>query len=193
MPQWIADWIPSWAAKAALGTAILLGVAGLYSSAMIYVATKRHLWRFTRTMNRFFGSAFVLGTAFAAAGLHFGQAPSWITALVVASAIVFAGAKLWWEWQIHLSPARPDEDTYDVRSKALVARDLQTLSQRRLGFSFAALSVFAVMSLAALAMPAISGAVVLCLFGGLLLGGEYLERLLYFSSVVYDRMPGTIR
>jgi formate dehydrogenase iron-sulfur subunit len=35
--------------------------------------------------------------------------------------------------------------------------------------------------------------IVIGLGAGMLFAGELCERLIYFSSIVYDRMPGTLR
>ncbi len=42
------------------------GVAGLFCSAMIYIDTRRHLWRAAQTLPRFFGTALLVALAFLA-------------------------------------------------------------------------------------------------------------------------------
>ena len=59
LPETITNLIPFWASKATLGIALLLGIAGLLSSAMIYVVTRRQLWRMSRTFTRFLGTGLV--------------------------------------------------------------------------------------------------------------------------------------
>ncbi|WP_372724389.1 DmsC/YnfH family molybdoenzyme membrane anchor subunit, partial [Novipirellula sp.] len=61
LPQSISQWIPAWAANLTLVMAIIVGVAGLFSSAMIYIATRRQIWRSSRTLIRFMGTAVVAG------------------------------------------------------------------------------------------------------------------------------------
>jgi TRAP-type uncharacterized transport system substrate-binding protein len=41
--------LPTWSVPVTHGAAIIIGLAGLYSSAMIYIATRRPLWRRTAT------------------------------------------------------------------------------------------------------------------------------------------------
>ena len=69
-PESLVSLIPSWASAAALWLAVPIGLAGLYASAMIYIATRRQLWRMPRTLTRFFGTTLVGGLVGVADGRH---------------------------------------------------------------------------------------------------------------------------
>ncbi|QEG43027.1 DmsC/YnfH family molybdoenzyme membrane anchor subunit [Roseimaritima ulvae] len=191
LPEGISEWIPAWAVPVTLAATLLLGAAGLYSSAMIYIVTKRRLWRMPRTAGRFFGTAAVAGAAWTVAVLWgTEQPPVWTLALGLLGLLGLA-AKLVWEWKIQLGAASP-KDAFDRRCQKLVRRDLSALARQRL----IAGSLGAVLLSSACAVglwsPA-GGCATAVLAAGLISGGELAERILYFSSVVYDRMPGTLR
>ena len=191
VPQWITDLIPSWAAKAALGGAILLGIPGLISSAMIYVATKRQVWRLDRTFKRFLGSGLAAGASMAAPCLMISGSPTMTTILITGLAILSIAAKLAWEWKTHLGPSSPDENPYDARSRALVAGPLARTKTIRIQTALFGLGALVVACASLGFMPTFAAFV--AIVGALAItGGELAERLLYFQSVVYDRMPGTL-
>ena len=190
LPESITGLIPTWAAKATLGLALLVGIAGLISSAMIYVATKRTLWRTSRTFTRFLGTGAVVGTAWLIPVLWISEASTGMATLVTAVAIAGLLAKLSWEQKLQDASIR-SADEYDVRSSRLIAGPLAAMSKMRtltatLGVGlllFAWLVAFGSSEMAAIvALPAVVA----------ITAGEFLERLLYFQSVVYDRMPGTL-
>lgn len=193
VPAFISDHIPTWAAPATLVAAILLGSAGLFSSAMIYIATKRQLWRPTRTLLRFFGTAVVAGLACSAAAMIIAGSSSLVVASVLLVSIGLAIGKLSWEFSLHLKVDSRNDDPLDHRSRRLVNDHLSKLKSARLKAGMAGIVLLA---LALVTVPLVSSSVALglVLFGALsLLVGESCERLLYFMSVVYDRMPGTLR
>ncbi|MEM9587780.1 MAG: DmsC/YnfH family molybdoenzyme membrane anchor subunit [Planctomycetota bacterium] len=191
IPEAVLEWIPAWAGKAAWGLSIPLGIVGLYTSAMIYIATKRQLWRPQRTFTRFFGSAVTGGSAAATSVLALTSAPASVVAVTASVAIVSGMSKLIWEWQTHLSSA-PKTDPYDHRSSRLVARSLVKLKQQRVIGGMAGAAILAA-ALAVLGVLPVAAGVLAAIAALLMIGGEFAERLLYFSSVVYDRMPGTLR
>ncbi len=188
----IAGFVPDWAAKATLGLALAIGMGGLFSSGMIYIATRRTLWRYSRTLSRFFGTTFIGGAAWAGAVMIFADSPAAITAITLLTALVLTAIKLDWETRIQLGAARGGDDAYDRRSRRLVHNDLRRLKRIRLASGGAAIVLMVVglltMTIASTVafIVAVAAAVILTL-------GETCERLLYFSSVVYDRMPGTLR
>lgn len=193
LPSWVQEWVPSWAAKAMLGMSVLVGMAGLFSSAMIYIATKRHVWRFSRTMTRFFGSAIVGGAAFSVLGLLWGQASIGIVLLTTFVAMACSLAKLNWEWTTQLGPGNPIDDNYDRRSRYLVDQHLSVLRQTRLVVGFAALALLALGTLTYLFALPVAAVTLVGLACSALLVAEVAERLIYFSAVVFDRMPGTLQ
>ena len=189
LPSFLDYEFPSWLPRLTLLASVPLGVAGLYSSAMIYIATQRQLWRSSRTLPRFFGTAAVggalgSGVVFATTGANV------VGGVLCLAAAGIAFWKLVHERSLYGSPSASG-DEYDQRSRKLIARHLANNRRMRLGFGDAAFAtatcagVFGFFSPTALVIVAGVAFV-------LLLVGEGLERLLYFQSVVYDRMPRTL-
>jgi DMSO reductase anchor subunit len=176
--------LPAWLPQLCSGLTIVLGIAGLHSSAMIYIATKRKLWRFSRTMLRFFGTSAVIGTMVASA------IEGSFAFAVIGS--VIAAIKLFWEWRTQLHSGATDKCEYDRRSRRLVRQSLAQLRNVRVLSAGLAIAFAACGALSLLIGPAFLGSVLLTGASALLLVGECCERLLYFSSVVFDRMPGAL-
>ena len=193
VPESITALIPGWAAPVTLGVAIGVGLVGLYCSAMIYIATQRRLWRRSRTAIRFFGSGLVTGSAFAAAAMQFGQAPSAVTWACVLICVLLALLKLGWEWRVHLGPPQSADESFDARSRKLVRTSLNPLRKARIMLAFLSLSIIVPAAFWTLASSPAPSGVLLTVAATCLLAADYFERLLYFSSVVYERMPGVLK
>lgn len=193
-PDWIPaavlSFIPSWASGVSLLGAIAFGLAGVFSSAMIYIVTQRRLWRPVRTFVRFGGSAVVGGLAVSAAVFAVGGTAS-IALLVFAG--VLSAMKFAWEWNIHLKSSDDLACSLDTRSQRLVNEDLRPLRLARCTAAILSAITAAFAIVAAVAEAPVTMSVAICLFAASVVLGECAERLLYFSSVVYDRMPGTLK
>jgi DMSO reductase anchor subunit len=192
VPESAAQWIPSWAAKSLLSMAMLLGFAGLYSSAMIYIATRRSLWRHYRTFVRFFGTAIASGAAFTSVPMLVGGASEKLAAMTLMTAFMVLACKLIWEWLTLLGDRSDVDLSLDQRARRLVNTRLLGFKNLRLASGMVSLglmllgilSIFADVSSAAVVFAAAGSASMIV--------GEFAERLLYFQSVVYERMPGTL-
>lgn len=197
IPMWFR--IPDWSVDALLGAAVLFGVVGLYSSAMIYIATKRALWRPNRTLPRFLGTGLIVGSAMIAICIV-GSRPTQQDAEFIASiwllvAAMTASLKLIWESRLSSAaePSNGSVGSLDRRSHRLMTNELKVIRRARFstGWTGAVSCLVAMAILTTGSLPwawaALGTATIL------LLVGESLERLLYFMSVVYDRMPGTLR
>lgn len=193
IPEWFV--LPEWALGAALVSAIGLGSIGLYCSAMIYIATRRTLWRPGRTFPRFIGTGFLVGSAATAATLYLGGGPPVAAAGLLLIAAASTATKLMWEGSFHLDKTLTSQsiDQYDRRSHRLITGELNPLRQSRLVCGWSGV-VFCLVAMGgvAIGMNLITWAA-FALAVTTLLVGEGIERLLYFMSVVYDRMPGTLR
>ncbi len=191
VPEFVLALAPNWAAKTLLGLSIVSGVAGFYCSGMIYIATQRRLWRFHRTMTRFGGSMLVLGLA----GFSFAASitASSMTLCVAGASLACLAitAKLVFETATHYAPSSfAMADELDLRSQKLVFGSLRAWLVGRI--TCAAVGMLLLLAVS-IGMP--WGVAIGCLgfaFAALVLG-EFAERYLYFASVVYDRMPGTLR
>jgi DMSO reductase anchor subunit len=192
LPGAFAFLIPNWGAKAALGLTIPLGLLGLYSSGMIYIVTRRVLWRGSRTFTKFFGSAFVGGLAVMLPIVVFRgdetDAP-FLTALMVIAAV---SLKLFWEHRTQMALSS-SADGYDVRARRLIVGPLRGWWVARI--ASAVLGIIAVVGAVAAdfaSIPLVAGMFAVC-GAAWLIAGELCERLMFFSAVVYDRMPGILR
>ncbi|QDT13346.1 DmsC/YnfH family molybdoenzyme membrane anchor subunit [Planctomycetes bacterium K23_9] len=196
VPEAVTNLIPARAGSVTLALAIPVGLTGLYCSAMIYIATRRQLWRFSRTLIRFIGTTVISGMAFAAA-VYAAGGNTTVAFLIALSATMFLAAKLLFEHRILVQrePEADDEDEFarfDARSKTLVRKDLWRLVQARSGTAVIGGLVLAIGGLVAL-FAGTTGCALIAVGAVLVSAGELGERLLYFTSVVYDRMPGTFR
>lgn len=182
-PQFV-HLLPAWLNPLLLGIALAFGIAGVLSSAMIYIVTRRAMWNHSKTMSRFLGSMAVLGFAFAAT-------TEGNVVLAIGAAVVLA-AKFAWEWSLYLARQRDADTTFEARSRQLIHGELSLWTNFRLALG----GIGAVLCLVAAALfisaPSIGWVVMLCA-SLLILSGEIFERLLYFSSVVFDRMPGVLK
>jgi Fe-S-cluster-containing dehydrogenase component/DMSO reductase anchor subunit len=196
VPEFISNLIPGWAGSVTLALAIPVGMIGLYCSAMIYIATRRQLWQSPRTLIRFFGTTAVSGMAFTAA-VYAAGGNNIVACLIALLATAGLIAKLMFEYRIlvQAGPAPVENDElarFDERSKSLVKDKLWSLLQARAGTGIVGgLALLAGGILAPFAST--TGCLVLATGAVLISVGELGERLLYFCSVVYDRMPGTLR
>ncbi len=193
LPEQINDLVskvPSWAANVTLGLALLVGTAGLTSSAMIYIATKRKLWRMSRTMPRFLTSGLVTGSAFLLPILAYAaDSISGYVAVAIVTCLL-AATKLGCDMKLCLLSNRGDEDR---RSRQLATGPMNTVLSIRVATAIVG-CLCAVASVGVLVADWNWTAVVLAaLAATLLMAGEFAERILYFTTVVYDRMPGTLR
>ena len=181
-------------AGAAFGTMILggralafvslvLGLLGVFCSAMIYVDTRRSFWSARLTMPKFFGTTFLLGaTAGGAllACLHSPLAPAFAIVATVIRTTLFG-----WEF-VTFRTALRDDDSDTHRSALTTLRLMPWLPKIRTG-------LFGISTIASVA--AIGGAFGLTPMWAVLalvstLSSQLLERYNYFRVVVAPRMPG---
>ena len=171
---------------------LLLGLAGIYCSAMIYIDTRRVLWRSGMTHWRFFGTALVLGLSAAACLLSWQQvsyptASGTMIQTCILLALAFRAALFGFE-AIRFSQARRSKDTLDHRSTRVVSERLPHLA-----ISYALLCAGAV-GCALLAMPFTGLAVAILSTLGFVFTfcAQLIERYTFFVAVVALRMPGGV-
>jgi Fe-S-cluster-containing dehydrogenase component/DMSO reductase anchor subunit len=189
-----------------LGTGVVAaGLAGIVCSIMIYQCTRRRLWNGPATAIRFLLTAIVLGlstslvtTAMGAvfsSGAGGAAAASGFADIVFPGLIVAVACKLAFEASlfVHL---RSKQQTPMKRSALLMTGDLATAAKWRF-----ALGVFGGILLPAVwiwqvrenASTSNFSNVLIAGQFAFLLGGELLERYLFFTAVVAPRMPGGLR
>ncbi|MBE2203840.1 MAG: dimethyl sulfoxide reductase anchor subunit [Chthoniobacterales bacterium] len=152
----------------------LTGLGAVFTSAMIYIDTRRYFWTPELVGGRFFGSVFTLG---AGATLACGG-PAWLAGVTMGLLFVtFA-----WEMSRH-HDALQDSDARTHSSARIVDTLMPRLVPARGVLFLAALSCLA----AELAVPGVGWALAAL---GTLLAGAVLERYVFFTAVVPHRMPG---
>ena len=165
--------------------ALLVGIAGVCCSAMIYAVTGRPFWRLSQTGTKFALTTVVLGIAGAAC---FG----WVEAALVLPLLVLL--KLFVESEPLFLRVRDSAEGASYSGKLLLtplrgAMDLR-ISVASLGGVCAPVILGAMMfSLPASGVPSaiVAGLIALpCLIG------ELLERYLFFAAVGHSKMPGAL-
>ncbi len=156
-----------------------IGILGLFCSAMIYIDTRRPLWRATQTFPRFFGAGAVLGLV-----ATYALSPDFHYAIGAAIAMLF---KLAVETRCLRVLDEEDESPSPERMTALVLTGpLRTWTSLR----YLSAAAVIVMIAASLAFP----------FGGIMRWGifslallsEGVERSLFFRAVFAPKMPGVM-
>jgi formate dehydrogenase iron-sulfur subunit len=191
----LREWSGSGWASIVHWSTVLLGLFGVFCSAMIYVATQRSVWRASRTMPSFLGATLVAGLACAVPVLL--QIRMFTELYWCLGVLLFAVlAKLAWEYQIRYANPRwtPERSTtLDDRSRRLARTQLAWLSRLRLvgGLAVIPSAVLTVCS----AHSGFQGVALCCAIAvaAVVVLSEFCERLIYFASVVTPRMPGTLR
>ena len=182
------------------------GVVGVFCSVMIYVFTQRECWSFTRVGVRFTLTAALLGVA-----------ATWLSILIATvispsvkltdvihrygpllcrTLIALTLAKLAWEASIfrHLLLSRM---TPLKRSAVLMTRDLSSVTMARFALGLLGGVLMPLFLLSHLPTLSSANLVQFTATTGLLfvacVGGELLERYLFFAACATPRMPGGIR
>jgi Fe-S-cluster-containing dehydrogenase component/DMSO reductase anchor subunit len=167
-----------------IATAIL-GVISVASSAMIYIATKRRLWSFRRTMTDMMATSLALGGGmllclFSYAGIQ--PSTLWKFAVFVLPLVAFSS----FLFDLTTYLVQGNHTGYSADSHL----GLSFLRGRLLCRSCSKLLALLV-AIALLGWVAMFFGLVLLGFGCLMVKLA-IHRWLYFSSVVYPRMPGAI-
>ncbi len=167
----------------------LAGLGAVFTSAMIYIDTRRTFWSAGLTLPRFFGAVLTLGAAsipaaLALGGLLSGALDHGTFRLVAGATIILSLAIFIWERNLHRRAlSQPSAAAHE--SARIVEHLLGRVSFARgafLGASVASWLVVAAFPEMAV-IPAIIGLVSA-------LAAQILERYIFFTAVVALRMPG---
>lgn len=181
-----SEWVPliqPWlglASPALTGGAAALGLVAVFTSAMIYIDTRRPFWRSGLTFPRFYGATFTLGAA--ATTVILSMVSPEVAAIAAWTTVAILAVTFAWEMSRHSDAINNSDDpAYDS------ARTLDRLLPRVIpvrGLLFLASS-------AALILAATTGASLM--LSGLalawLLTAQILERFVFFTTVIAPRMP----
>jgi DMSO reductase anchor subunit len=173
-----------------LALAAAAGVAGIASSVMVYHVVRRPFWRAAVSGPKFAGTALVLGPAAALACLGLGPARGRGTVILPVVAAVVAIATLM-KLCFEARDGRDEVDGSLGETAWLLRGPLRRVVglRRFLGVAGGVvLPALAVVGSVGEDPGATAAAVALALAAAL--GGEFLERHLFFTAVSKPRMPG---
>lgn len=167
-------------------SAALCGLAGIACSAMLYADTRREFWRLDRSAVRFFGTAAVLGGAFAFAFVKHQPALTGMTHLAAGLLIFASVAKLWAELAL-FAHLRDPSLTPLKRTALLTLGELGPFCRARFAFGILGGIILPLVSI----LLGVNREVALVAFA-LCLVAEFCERHLFFTTVASPRMPGAL-
>ena len=170
---------------AAVAVALVLGLLGVFCSAMIYVDTRRSFWSAHLTLPKFFGTSLLLGAT--ATGALTAWVDSTFAQPVILASMVIHTALFMWEAKGFVVALR-DESRGTHRSAVTTWRLMRWLPITR-----AVLFVVSTVTSAAALAGVLGFAPMWALLAlGSTLSSQLLERYNYFRAVVAPRMPGNI-
>jgi len=187
----------SWSGRGASGSAAglaaglvaaVIGVAGVYASARLYLVPARPVWNSRRTPTAFFATAASTGPLLALVCLDRTQVrPAWIAVLV---AVSVAGAVVQLAVLAHLvRTTRRRHDAQHQGTAQLLADRFQVLCQLRVITALLGATLLASIASVPLAGPAAAGRLEVALV--LLSLGEVAGRYLFYVTVVPYRVAGS--
>ena len=155
--------------------AAFLGLAGVFTSAMIYIDTRRAFWSKALTFPKFYGSVFLLSTTAAAVVLSGVSAAMFAAvATIIRTAIFF--------WEIHVATQAARDPNHAAHGSLRAIRKF--LSWVPLVRSL----LFASATVATLTWHPV-GAVIALIFT---FGSQLMERFCFFATCPAPRMPGGV-
>jgi formate dehydrogenase iron-sulfur subunit len=174
--------------------AALVGLLGVFCSVMVYVATRREQWSAAQTGVKFFGTTLLLGaaSAFAIHSLTGPQASATPVAKGLMSLVLFTTViKLLLEARV-LIHARDLLQSAHKRVAIVMLGDLRGATTARFALGILG-GLLVPLLVVTRAVPSTGFRTLAVLALVALLGGEILERYLFFRSAPRSRMPGGLR
>ncbi len=197
------DWLagrPVWR-LGLLMAVVAAGVCGVASSVMVYHAVRRPFWRAASSGVKFAGTALVLGLATALASLGVAscggsrgaaESPVSLAPIVAGTLMVASSAKLWWEAGDRRERHEDEVGSEPLRRTAWLLRvPLKRPAGLRRFLGWAGGVVLPALTIAGTLSGdrgAAVAAAVLALSASI--GGESIERSLFFRAVTRPKMPG---
>lgn len=177
-------------------TTALIGLLGVFCSAMVYHDTHRAFWRGLRSLGKFFGTTAILGLAAAWFAAELKEIATWWlpVALTLAATIKLAGEHRLLRRAGTDLAGKPfpgyseSEDWSLARSAMLMRHQLGLVTRTRFFFGFAGGIVMPLLSFLPVGhtVSLAAGALLICVLT------ELGERYLFFRAVVPPKMPGTV-
>ncbi len=170
------------------------GVLTVTCSAMIYVKTRREYWDAAQSFGKFFGTSLLLGAAATFVSGIFTGGSHMLISISGAILSVVTLVKLAFERRIfaHLVDEETSVQTPLNKTARLLAGELNGPLRMRIAFAVMGGILLPIISVFEMAggstiHPAVGGAVL-----ALCVAGELIERYLFFTAVVTQKMPGGV-
>lgn len=172
--------------------AAIAGAVTVTCSAMIYVKTRREFWSPPQAFGKFIGTVLLLGAAaaFTTSAFH-GSSKAYITTAAAFVAFVTL-IKLAFEQRIlkYLVDAETPMQTPLNKTARLLAGELNRFLRLRIAIGVIGGLVLPMIAVGGIATGSAMNAFVAASALALCLVGEFLERYLFFTAVVTQKMPG---
>jgi formate dehydrogenase iron-sulfur subunit len=171
--------------------AAISGAVTVTCSAMIYVKTRREFWSAAQAFSKFFGTTLLLGAATALMASTFQHHSAFAVATTALLAVVTL-LKLAFEHKIlkQLVDAETPVQTPLNKTARLLAGELNRFLRLRIAFGVIGGLVLPIIALAQMAEGAATNPILATAVLALCITGEFLERYLFFTAVVTQKMPG---
>ena len=183
--------VPTGLGVAVATLAAFAGLTTVACSAMIYVKTRRDFWSASRSFPKFFGTTLLLGVAVTMAVLSFTKPLGSVFIASGVSLIAVTLAKLGFERHIfaHLVDEESAAQTPLNKTARLLANELTGLVRVRIACGAIGGVVVPLIMLVQIESEVTLLAIVSAV---LCVAGEFLERYLFFTAVVTQKMPGGV-
>lgn len=170
-----------------IAAAAVTGLLAVFTSAMVYVDTKRPLWRPRISFGNFFGTTLLLGSSFAAAALAWKAAPVRATQTAALAALVIRTALFVWR-RLEIRAALGDTAS-PIHFNARVIRELLSWTLPTRSILFLASTLCGLLAMANVAQAALVWAAFAAVFT---FSSEIIGRYVFFAAGGSRRMPGGV-
>ena len=180
-------WLPNATpfVPAVTGAAALAGLAAVFTSAMVYVDTKRALWSPQFVFTNFCGTSLLLGATFAAVTFGLSGAPQQVTQAAAGAALFIRTALFIWR-RLHWRAALRDA-TNPIHFNACTVRALIPWTMLARTILFVSSTVFGLLALTNVAAAMLLWASLAALTT---FSSEIIVRYVFFAASASKRMPG---
>jgi DMSO reductase anchor subunit len=189
----ITKWLPIATSFGVVFAALaaLVGVITVACSAMIYVKTRRDFWDASRSFPKFFGTTLLLGAAVTMAVRSFTKPDGGVLVASAIALVVATLVKLGIERRIfaHLVDEEAVGQTPLNKTARLLANELNGFVRARIALGAIGGVVVPLIMLVQIESEVTLLAIVSSV---LCVAGEFLERYLFFTAVVTQKMPGGV-
>lgn len=168
-------------------TTVFVGVIAVFTSAMVYVDTKRPFWSARKVFGNFFGTAFLLGAACGAIVMDWRNASPRTAKIAIIVALVIQAALFIWRWAEYVTALRDPKSPIHLNARAI--SELLPRTPQMMVLLFGAAMVMGVLAMG----NVLHAALMWMTFATMaMFGSELLARHTFFVASAGKRMPGGV-